>query len=31
VWHAEVLETAARVKKSGSVLLENFAELYEKI
>jgi purine-nucleoside phosphorylase len=31
LWHAEVLETAARVKKSGSVLLENFAELYEKI
>jgi purine-nucleoside phosphorylase len=26
--HAEVLETAERVKKSGSVLIRNFAELY---
>jgi len=27
--HAEVLETAERVKKSGAVLLKNFAELYQ--
>jgi purine-nucleoside phosphorylase len=29
--HAEVLETAERVKKSGAALLKNFAELYGKI
>ena len=29
--HAEVLETAERVKKSGSQLIKNFAELYGKI
>jgi purine-nucleoside phosphorylase len=29
--HAEVLETAARVKKSGAALIKNFAELYGKI
>ena len=28
--HAEVLETAERVKKSGAVLIRNFAELYGK-
>jgi purine-nucleoside phosphorylase len=28
--HAEVLETAERVKKSGAALLKNFAELYHK-
>jgi purine-nucleoside phosphorylase len=28
--HAEVLETAERVKKSGAALLKNFAELYGK-
>ena len=28
--HAEVLETAERVKKSGTALLKNFAELYGK-
>ena len=28
--HAEVLETAERVKKSGAALIKNFAELYEK-
>ena len=28
--HGEVLETAARVKKSGAQLLKNFAELYLK-
>ena len=28
--HAEVLETAERVKKSGAILLKNFAELYQK-
>src|SRR5450755_634261 len=29
--HAEVLETAERVKKSGAALIRNFAELYGKI
>lgn len=29
--HAEVLKTAERVKKSGSQLIKNFAELYGKI
>ena len=29
--HAEVLETAERVKKSGAALIKNFAELYGKI
>jgi purine-nucleoside phosphorylase len=29
--HAEVLKTAERVKKSGSQLIENFAELHGKI
>ena len=29
--HADVLATAARVKKSGAALLKNFAELYGKI
>jgi purine-nucleoside phosphorylase len=29
--HAEVLETAERVKKSGAALLKNFAELYGKM
>ena len=29
--HAEVLETAERVKKSGAALIKNFAELYRKI
>jgi purine-nucleoside phosphorylase len=29
--HAEVLATAARVKKSGAALIRNFAELYGKI
>ena len=29
--HAEVLETADRVKKSGAALIRNFAELYGKI
>jgi purine-nucleoside phosphorylase len=29
--HAEVLETAERVKKSGAQLIKNFAELYGKI
>jgi purine-nucleoside phosphorylase len=29
--HAEVLETAGRVKKSGAALIKNFAELYGKI
>jgi purine-nucleoside phosphorylase len=29
--HAEVLETAERVKKSGAALLKNFVELYGKI
>ena len=29
--HAEVLETAERVKKSGAQLLKNFAELYGRI
>ncbi len=29
--HAEVLETAERVKKSGAALIENFAELYRKL
>jgi len=29
--HAEVLETAERVKKSGAALLKRFAELYGKI
>ena len=29
--HAEVLETAARVKKSGAALLKCFAELYGKL
>jgi purine-nucleoside phosphorylase len=28
--HAEVLETAERVKKSGAALIQNFAELYQK-
>jgi purine-nucleoside phosphorylase len=28
--HAEVLETAERVKKSGAALIKNFAELYQK-
>ena len=28
--HAEVLETAERVKKSGAALIKNFAELYGK-
>jgi purine-nucleoside phosphorylase len=28
--HAEVLETAERVKKSGAQLIKNFAELYRK-
>jgi len=28
--HAEVLEKAERVKKSGAILLKNFAELYQK-
>ncbi len=28
--HVEVLETAARVKKSGAKLIKGFAELYEK-
>jgi purine-nucleoside phosphorylase len=28
--HAEVLETAERVKKSGATLIKNFAELYGK-
>jgi purine-nucleoside phosphorylase len=28
--HAEVLETAERVKKSGAALIRNFAELYGK-
>lgn len=28
--HTEVLETAERVKKSGAVLIKNFAELYGK-
>ncbi|HXE43299.1 MAG TPA: purine-nucleoside phosphorylase, partial [Candidatus Baltobacteraceae bacterium] len=28
--HAEVLETAERVKKSGARLIKNFAELYGK-
>jgi purine-nucleoside phosphorylase len=28
--HAEVLETAERVKKSGAALLKHFAELYGK-
>lgn len=29
--HAEVLETAERVKKSGAALIRNFAELYGKV
>jgi purine-nucleoside phosphorylase len=29
--HTEVLETAERVKKSGSALIKNFAELYQKL
>lgn len=29
--HAEVLETAERVKKSGAALIKNFAELYQKL
>ena len=29
--HAEVLETAERVKKSGATLIKNFAELYGKV
>jgi len=29
--HAEVLETAERVKKSGAALIRNFAELYGRI
>ena len=29
--HAEVLETAERVKKSGASLIKNFAEIYGKI
>ena len=29
--HAEVLETAERVKKSGAALIKNFAELYRKV
>ncbi|MGA2854704.1 MAG: purine-nucleoside phosphorylase, partial [Verrucomicrobiota bacterium] len=29
--HAEVLETAERVKKSGAALLKHFAEIYGKI
>jgi purine-nucleoside phosphorylase len=28
--HAEVLQTAERVKKSGATLIQNFAELYRK-
>jgi purine-nucleoside phosphorylase len=28
--HAEVLETAERVKKSGAALVKNFAELYQR-
>ena len=28
--HAEVLETAERVKKPGASLIKNFAELYGK-
>jgi purine-nucleoside phosphorylase len=29
--HAEVLETAGRVKKSGAALIKNFAELYREL
>jgi purine-nucleoside phosphorylase len=29
--HAEVLETAERVKKSGAALIKNFAEMYGKM
>ena len=29
--HTEVLETAERVKKSGALLIKNFADLYENI
>ena len=29
--HAEVLETAERVKKSGAALIKNFAELYHEL
>ena len=29
--HAEVLETAERVKKSGAALIKKFAELYGKV
>ena len=29
--HAEVLETAERVKKSGAALIKNFAELHGKV
>jgi purine-nucleoside phosphorylase len=29
--HAEVLETAERVKKSGAALLKHFAKLYENV
>jgi purine-nucleoside phosphorylase len=28
--HAEVLETAERVKKSGAALLEHFAQMYSR-
>jgi purine-nucleoside phosphorylase len=31
LFHDEVLETAARVKKAGALLLKNFARLYAKV